>query len=750
MTLPFDPSEIIGVFVAETKDHLEKLNQGVLSLEKNPDNPSLIKELMRSAHNLKGAAATVGFEDIKEIAHRIEDVFIAVREGKLRHQPAIGDRIFFGLDTIKEIMDGITAGRTEPKDISGLLKKFEETISGRAKEEKSTTEENPTPSSSSESGTKAPDSSDESASPSAAPIEEFVRVPLSRINNLLNLGGELVINKIKSAQKIGGFKRSVKMIKELETRLALLGEQVKNAEEPIDSSEMVEMIQQCSRDVRSIKEESLSLSEEIMAEALHVDPIVDELEERIKEIRMLPCSTLFAGFPRLVRDLAREQEKEIEFVVEGGKTELDKMVLEGIKEPLMHILRNAVDHGIEPPDERAKQGKPRSATIRLSAIQQGGNVTIEVRDDGRGMDVERIKAVALSKGLATADDLEKLSERELFNFIFVSGFSTSRFITDVSGRGVGMDVVRSRIETLKGRIEISSQKGSGTGIQIEIPLTVAIIHALLVKAADKTFGIPLLSVDEVVRLSPEEIQPVENKKAFTLRDHTVPLVRLDETLGIPNRQNAPDSNGSLQNVVILDTLYGQVGFIVDLLVGKEEIFIKSLGFHIRKVRNVSGATVLATGEIIVILDPADLVMSSKLTPEGVLTEKPAVAAEGPKRRLLVVDDSITTRELIRSILEDAGYEVEAAVDGLDAMAKLSGGKFDLIVSDVEMPGMDGYELCRSIRNDPSYKEIPLVFVTARSSEQERRRGIEVGAQAYIVKNSFDQTSLTEVISRLII
>jgi len=339
------------------------------------------------------------------------------------------------------------------------------------------------------------------------PVEEFIRVPLSKINTLLNLGGELVINKVKSTQKFSSFRRLIKIIKDLQQQMASLSDQIRGQGNTAIPLEFVESLHQCNSAIAVIKEELVALSDGIVGEAIRIDPIVDELQQHIKKIRMLPCSTLFMGFPRLVRDLAHEETKEVELVIKGEETELDKKVLEEIKDPLIHILRNAIDHGVELPDVRVAQGKPRSATLCLSAFHKGANVVVEVSDDGRGLDLDRIKEVALKKGLAAPDEIEKMSEKELLNFVFVSGFSTSRFITDVSGRGVGLDIVRDRIEHLKGRVEIHSQKGKGTMIQMELPLTIAIIHVLLVKVQEKgTFVAPDL---------PKTIQPIKYNVQLT-------------------------------------------------------------------------------------------------------------------------------------------------------------------------------------------------------------------------------------------
>ncbi len=757
MSLPFDLSEILGVFIAEAEEHIENLNEGVLVLEKDPKDLQIIEKLFREAHSLKGASGTVGFTEIRDMSHQIEDILADIRDRRITFDASVADKMFSGLDKIKDLMAEIAKGggvnenfpmlsetkeedkaSPEPKenDVSNIQKEVSPETKPTVKPAKKKNKEEPK-----EDGERA----------SAPTVEEFVRVPLSRIDSILNLGGALVINKIKSVEKLRSFKKVGMMAQQMEKRLGLLNDQLQNQNTLTIPPDLIEALQECTSEIGKIKEEVERVSEDVLGEALHIEPIMDQLQRHIREIRMLPCSTIFSSFPRLVRDVAQKQGKQVTLKIEGEETELDKKVLEGIKEPLIHILRNAIDHGLETPEERRAQNKSETCTIRLSAFHKGENVVIEIQDDGRGFDKERIKSVVLQKQMATSEDLEKMSDKEIFNFVFMSGFSTSQFITDISGRGVGMDVVRTQIEHLKGQVEISSEKGVGTTLLLELPLTIAIIQALMLKAGGRTFGIPLSAVDEIARIPLREIYRVENKMAFELRNRVVPIVPLDETVGIPSSQESKKSGNAEVTIVIITSLYGRVGFSVDQLLGKEEIYLKNLGAHLGKLRNISGATMLRTGEIVLILDPVDLVVSSKQSKGSVPMNGGGQSIEkmAAKRRLLVVEDSMTTRELIRPILEGEGYEVDTAIDGIDGIEKVSLYKYDLIISDIEMPRMNGLELCHFLKDNESYRDIPLIFVTARGSEEEKRRGIEVGAQAYIAKGSFDQSNLIETIGRLI-
>jgi len=502
-----------------------------------------------------------------------------------------------------------------------------------------------------------------------------------------------------------------------------------------------------------MREESNNLFDYISAEVSQLDPIIDELQLRMKEIRMLPVSTIFNTMPRLVRDIAVAQQKEINLIIEGDETELDKKVLESIKDPLIHLLRNSVDHGIETPDERESAGKPRQGTIRLSAFHKGGNVIIEIEDDGKGFDIERIKETILKKGYATEEELANMSEREITNFVFMSGFSTAKIITDVSGRGVGLDVVKTDIEKLKGNVIIDTQKGQGTKFTLQLPLTIAIIQALLIRCNKEVFAIPLLSIDESISVKSNEIYSIENREAIRVRGKTISVVRLSEILDLPeddtNMQPAKKEKDQIP-VVIISLMDKLVGFIVDEIIGEQEIFIKSLGDHIGKLNNISGATVLGNGQVIVILDVVDLINSAKLSHPSFKRVKEKTAKKiAEKKRILIAEDSLTTRELERSILESEGYIVKTAMDGIDALNVISQEQFDLIICDIEMPRMNGFELCKAIKQNPETKDIPVIIVTSLDKEEDKRRGIEVGAQAYIVKSSFDQSNLLDAIERLI-
>jgi len=545
------------------------------------------------------------------------------------------------------------------------------------------------------------------------------------------------------------------MAKAILKRVSDLGERMKE-EFPVETSEIPKLISECNADLQRLRDEAFDLYDNISNEIFHLDPVIDELQNRMKEIRMLPCSTIFEGFRRMVRDIASQEGKVVNLEISGEETELDKRVLEGVKPSLIHILRNSIDHGIENPQERSSLGKPRYGTIKISALHEGGNAVIVIEDDGRGLDTLQIGQTALKKRLVSPQELGAMSEKEILNLIFMNGYSTSTIITDISGRGLGLDIVRCDVENLKGKVLIDTQKGKGTKFTLFLPLTIAIIQVLLIKQNEKLFSFSMSSILESLEVDMKDVSTIEGKMAAQIRDHTVPLVRLNEILDIPHsREETSEGEGqgpqvkSRVPVIIASFFDKRVGFIVDEIVGEEEIFIKSLGEHLGKVKNVSGATILGTGEVVIILDVADLIAQSQLSHPVALGRKSIPIEKRKEKRVLVVDDALSTRELMKSILESEGYFVDTAVDGLDALDKLVQTKCDIIVCDIQMPRMDGFQLCSTLKQNDELKSIPVVIVTAKDKEEDKRRGIEVGAAAYILKKSFDQTNLLDIIERII-
>jgi two-component system chemotaxis sensor kinase CheA len=764
--MPDVMKDLMAIFNAETEEHLTKLDNGLVELEKQPDNVELVKDLNREVHTLKGSARVFGFSEIEDIAHRIEDIFDEVAGKRAVFSSSFAERIFKGLDAIRTILEKIVKGKEIDVDASDICRELEACISGtqgiriqrkrergrKGEKEAVETQEKVGQGKEHERGRtqdEVVDRMSEAVAPhTSAQMEEYIRVPLSRVDKLLYLVGEVVINKMKFSVMIAQTKRLSKLSKEVQKSIFTLNEVIKKDFSPQDG-EVTKLLSQCDAQMQKLREHTLTLYDHVSSEVFHLDPIIDELQARVKEIKMLPLSTIFSGFPRMVRDIASQQGKEINLVISGEETELDKRVLEGIKTSFIHILRNCIDHGIEEPEMRMALGKPRDGTIKVSASHEGDNVVITVEDDGRGMDTEQIKQTALKKRLVSSDDLERMTDKEVLNIVFTNGYSTSPVVTDVSGRGMGLDIVRRDIANLKGRVFLDTQKNRATKFTLVLPLTIAIIQVLLVKVQNMLFALPMISITECVKVDMDELSTIEGRMALPFREHIVPLVRLNEVLGLPPIRDEEEKAKKTMLVVLVTSLDKQVGFIVDEIVGDEEAFIKSLGKHLGKVKNVSGATIMANGEVAVVLDIEDLLAHSALSPQLVTEKRHPPKVKHKEKRILVVEDAFSTRELEKSILENHGYLVDTAVDGLDALDRMAGVKYDLIVSDIEMPRMDGFELCRTLKKNEGLKDIPFVMVTALQKEEDKRRGMEVGAAAYILKSAFEQTNLLETIERLV-
>ncbi len=741
----FDRSAFIGKFKEEAGEYLQRLNEGVITLEGDPGNRGLIDQMLRDAHTLKGSARMVGLIEISDVAHRLEDIMVKVRDGQMVYVPEMSDSFFEALDMIVYLCEIAGEPIPETTDLTGLLGRLGAVADG----------------SGAPVAAEAP-----TAVAQAAPTEEdgaararredtlqvkeqtTIRVRTAQLDSLLNLISEVVIDQIKAEQRVveiralrGELSEAWKMWGRVKGAVGTLGigDDAVTAALMDDVAALDGMLAEFRRGITT-------LAKDHAEDTSRDSTVVADLQEQGMQLRMLPVSTIFNTFPRSIRDLAKSFRKEIDLVIEGADTELDKKVLEEINDPLIHIMRNAVDHGIESPEEREAAGKPRIGTIRMAARQEGDHIVIEVADDGAGIDPDRVRAAAVRKGYLTENEALAISDREARYLIFESGFSTAPIITEISGRGVGMDVVRQFVvEKLKGSLDVESELGAGTRFRLTIPLTLAIIRALLLRVGDAVFAIPTASIEETLRVTPDEILKVEGHEVIRRQRRTVPLVRLGDILGVPHQQGT----GKVP-IAILGFSGHRMGFVVDSFIGEQQIVIKTLGTHLKRIENVAGVTVLGAGEIVVILNVPDLMTNARTRSGMRVREMKVEKHEGP-RRVLICEDSFTTRELERSIFEAAGYEVEVAMDGAQGLARLRQGglKIDAVVTDVQMPNMTGFELTRAIKSDAQLKVIPVVIVTSLERDEEKAEGIDAGADGYITKSVFNQDTLLETVERLI-
>ena len=471
----------------------------------------------------------------------------------------------------------------------------------------------------------------------------------------------------------------------------------------------------------------------------------------MKKVLMLPFSSLLEIFPKMVRDLSRDRSKEVELVLEGSEIEIDRRILEEMKDPLIHLLRNCIDHGIEAPEERERNKKPRRGTVTVAISQiDSRKIEIFVSDDGAGINPAGVKEVAVKRGIISENEAAKLDEQEALSLIFQSEVSTSSIVTNISGRGLGLAIVRERVEKLGGLIlPVETAHHIGTSFRMLLPVTLATFRGILVRVADQTFVIPTSNVERVKRINRDEIKTVENRETITLNGRAVSLVRLDDVLELPRKEEKGEGSEFIP-VLVFGVAEKYIAFSVDEVLDEQEVLVKSLGKQLSRVRNIAGATILGSGKVVPILNVSDLMKSA--VKAAIAPAKTAITAEKvetKRKSILVAEDSITSRTLLKNILESAGYHVKTTVDGADAFTTLRMEDFDLVVSDVDMPRINGFDLTSNIRSNGKLAELPVVLVTSLESREDRERGIDMGADAYIVKSSFDQSNLLEVIRRLI-
>lgn len=789
---------------------LEKNPKGV-------ERQALLEEIFREAHSLKGAAGAADFGDVEATAHKLESIFGASKSGKLTLTRDLCDVLYAGVDAVSVIVDAALEDKPHGLDLAQLHAQLAAAEHGQvlpaakpaprietvmqptdvipqefsAVDPPSVVAPSPMPvpvpapapnpivaSVAEPQSPVAPEpesvvpqplairsvvdnkpeyKGDDRRKRTGTAIEDTIRVATAKVDSLMTQAGELLVAGLKIDQRLNEVQQIGAAVDEwnrewLDSRAA--NSNLLHDAERENLRPLIKLLDLNQEHLRVLSTQVTELMRGFSGDALHLARITNDLGESVMKVRMLPVSTVFDAFPRLVRDLARESNKEIEILMEGTETELDRKMLEEIKDPLIHLLRNAVDHGIEKPKDRAQAGKPRQGTISVKAFQKGNSIVIAVSDDGGGINRAKVKQSALKNGLITADEMHTMSDDEALRLIFAPGLSTAPMITDISGRGVGMDVVRRNVEALHGQVDIESTLGVGTTISLTLPLTLATTQELLVQVGDQTYGIPISAVERIHRIQSKDIAAVQGRQAILVDDEPVSLIRLAQVLERPMTEMQTGSDEKIPTV-ILGSARRRIAFLVDAVLGQQETVVKSLGKQLARVRNVAGATILGTGHVIMTLNPTDLMKSARgMEGRATASAQARIDASADKktkeRKVLVVDDSLSTRTLEKNILETAGYKVQVATDGMEAMSVLSSnGGFDVIVSDVLMPRMTGFELTAAVKADPKLKKIPVVLVTSLDSRADKEHGIEVGADAYLVKSNFDQANLLQTIAQLV-
>ncbi len=732
--------ELRDLFKVECFEHLQKLSDGLLLLEKDPRDKTTLDDVFREAHSLKGAARMIGVSGVEIIGHRIEDILRDATKEKTVLSSETIDRIYLGLDAIKGFVNEAVTGEATGLDVQDILDSIAECgVHSTGKKTEPVIKSPEISMDEAKTGIQGFELSITDSSKDSDFKIETVRVDTRLLDLLMTQAGELTVTQTHIKRRL----------QETEDILELW----ENLSGKIQNSEAGMLIHDPSLKP-AIEKMGLLLNQlktEASDDSTRLDFVSSRLGDGIQKIRLIPLSAIFSLYPRMVRDTAKEKEKEVNLIAEGGDTTVDKRIIEEMKDPLMHMIRNSIDHGIEGPEERKRIGKPAKGTVMLRAYQTASNIFIEVSDDGKGLDTGAIKQAALKRKISTEEDLAAMTPLQIQFLIFASGLSTSSFITDISGRGVGLDVVRVNVERLKGKIEVDSTPGSGCRFRIQIPVTLATMQVLIALSAGSHYAIPAEYVERMLTVSPGDIFTIAGKRTINLDGQPVSIADLKDVLQIADikpKTRHPESETEKSPCVILSLNSERAGFLVDGLLDEQEVVLKPHSAILKRVRNVSGATILATGEVCIVLNPHDLLRSVKRLETAALPEK-STEEEAKRKAILLAEDSITTRTQEKRILEGAGYDVTIAVDGLNAWGKLNTQSFDAVVSDVLMPNMDGLTLTEKIRREKRFRELPVILVTTLASDEDRKKGMEAGANAYIVKPAFDQKTFLETLKRLI-
>ncbi len=737
-----EDEELAKLFKAESAEHLARLDDGLLHLEKTPSDQAILEEVFRESHSLKGAARMLGLSKIETASHGLETILNSARKGETPLMPDVIECMTIVLGDLRKLVQEALEGAPvshPPLQGEGWGGDGLNLADGRS----GIMSPHPLPNLPLEGGGATPD---KPAPNFTEPFHiETVRVETRKLDDLLTLVGELSVIEGRAQHRqllLDALQEQWVVLERSRRKFQLMLRDVKTE---ASTSEALRQMLHTETEVLAQLGARIKVARNAFCEdGALLQITVNTLKERVHAVRLLPLSTVFALFPRMVRDLAKQQGKEVELMIEGGEISMDKRILEEMKDPLMHLLRNALDHGIELPAERERQGKPRGGVVRLRAVRDGGGVLLEVHDDGRGLDMEAIRQVALKHGLHDETTLAAMTPAQLQQLILRPGFSTSTFVTELSGRGVGLDVVRANVEHLKGDIRIESSPQQGTVMQVRLPLSLATTRLLLAGVGDRLYGLPIESIYTSRRIREENIFTLEGRPAIELDGQSLIAPCLVDLLELP-----AENQGNETVCIVIQVGDERLGLRVDELLGEEEVVAKPLGAPLTRVRNVSGLTILGSGEICAVLNPADLMRSAHKPGTKMRSAELGMKKEVVMATILLVEDSALVRAMEKRILEDAGYEVVVAVDGLDALNALGRRSFAAVVSDINMPNMDGLMLTARIRQEPRYKDLPVILVTSLASDDDKRRGLEVGANAYIPKPSFDQRVLLETLRRLI-
>jgi two-component system sensor histidine kinase and response regulator WspE len=750
---------MMDLFREEVRAHAATLTQGLVDLENGPASPQKIEPLMRAAHSIKGAARIVNIDQAVQLAHVMEDAFVAAQDGRIQISPADVDSLLRGTDVLAELSqineaDVAAWSAGHATEITALKERFRLMTQGQPAPAAATpivTAPNltPAPSVSSPPATAETPSAappiEEAALP-ASPAEQtdgVVRVAAQSLNRLMGLAGESLVQ----ARWLDPFSTSLLKLKKQHDHLAAVLDSLAQALVAGHHDHVPSLVVEARRQSGRCGEVLAERMGEFQEHAAQAEDLNSRLYREVIASRMRPFADGAQGFPRLVRDMARRLNKLVRLEIEGQATEVDRDILEALEAPLTHLLRNAVDHGVEPPPEREAAGKPQTGVIRIEARHRAGTLAITVADDGGGIDLERLRGRVVERGLATAEMARTLTETELLEFLFLPGFSMAGALTEYSGRGVGLDVVQTMIRKVGGSVRLSTQRGRGTSFHLQLPVTLSVLRAVVVDIAGEPYAFPHHRIDRLLRVPLAEVRSLEHRQFVTVDGQNVGLVLAAQLLDLPGVTSGDDT----LSVVLLSDATGHYGLIVEAVRGEQDLVVRPLDPRLGKVPNISAAAILDDGAPVLIADMGDLIRSMDQFIQGNTLRRcdREEQAEWARQRVLVVDDSITVREVERQLLRNQGYDVAVAVDGQEGWNMVRAEHFDLVISDVDMPRMNGLELVQAIRGDPALRTTPVIIVSYKEREEDRLRGLEVGANYYLTKSSFHDNTFLQAVTDLI-
>jgi len=753
---------LLELFRMEMETQSAVLTEGLLGLERDTDATKRLEELMRAAHSLKGAAAIVGRPAAVRIAHAMEDCFVAAQKKQRTISGELIDTLLGGVDLLNRTAEPSEENlasweASHHEEIEGFLASFSNLAGAVARPSPALVDPlpvlleeappEPPPAASKklprETPAEPPPASDSSQT---AASDRVLRVTANNLNSLLGLAGEALV----ASRWLDSFSRDLLHLKRFQNQLGqtldglrdFFPETALNAQ---TSGRLLELKDRVSNCQRSLADRLADLE---LFERRFVN-FSTRLYHEVLDCRMRPFTDGTQGFRRMVRDVANSLGKTVKLEIKGESTPVDRDILERLKAPLGHLLRNSVDHGIEAASDRKSNGKPDEGTVRLEACHSAGMLLITIADDGRGVDLQAVQKAVVRRGLTTLETAQKMTEPELLEFLFLPGFSMKETISEISGRGVGLDVVQTTIKELGGRVRIFSSAGQGTRFQLELPLTLSLIRALLVEIAGEPYAFPLARVDTALKLPRDQIKSVQGRQHFALLDVQVGLVAAHQVLAL---EGSPPAEGDV-SIVVLGDKTARYGLVIDRFLGERELAVRTLDPRLGKVKNISSAALMPDGSPALIVDVDDLTRSIEnlASSQGLsrLDSETDSAAAKKRKRVLVVDDSLTVRELERKLLDTGGYAVDVAVDGMDGWNAVRTGHYDLMVTDVDMPRLDGIELLKLVRQDNRLKALPVMIVSYKDRPEDRSRGMDAGADYYLTKASFHDETLLHVVTDLI-